>query len=220
MKESGQGDLYVLVADQDMRQSISKLLARPESLQIRPIKYTVERHMQRDPGCRAHAAGRLRPFISKYRHAMVVFDKEGSGQEHESRRQIQHDVERDLSRNGWNNRAKAIVIEPELETWVWNGSNDVPRILGWDSNYTSLRTWLTDKGLFPPDTAKPPDPKTAMKAALQEKRRLLSAALFGELAMTVSLRRCQCPAFRELRTTLQRWFPPRVARSPTTTEER
>lgn len=211
MNGSGPGDLYVLVADQDMRQSMSKLLARTESLRIRPIKYAVERHIQRDPGCRGHAASRLRPFISNYQYAMVVFDKEGSGQKHESRRNIQREVERTLSRNGWNNRAKAIVIEPELETWVWSGSNDVPRILGWDSNYTSLRTWLADQGLFPPDTDKPPDPKTAMKAALQEKRRPLSAAVFGELAMTVSLRRCQCPAFGELKDTLQHWFPPIAA---------
>ena len=206
--DPGQRDLYVLVADQDMRQSMSNVLARPESLRIHPITYTVETHTQRDPGCRAHAAERLRPLLSRFRHAMVVFDKEGSGQEHETREDIQREVERNLSRNGWNDRAKAIVIEPELETWVWNGSNDVPRILGWNSNYSSLREWLANKGFFPHGTAKPSDPKEALRAALQEKRQPVSAALFGELAATVSLQRCRCPAFGELRDTLQRWFPP------------
>ena len=28
-------------------------------------------------------------------------------------------VETDLSRNGWADRTKAIVIDPELEVWVW-----------------------------------------------------------------------------------------------------
>lgn len=73
-----QKDLYVLVADQDMRQTMANLLSRNESFGIRSITYTVDRHLQRDSGCRTDASRYLRnPIQYQYRHALVVFDKKG-----------------------------------------------------------------------------------------------------------------------------------------------
>lgn len=43
----GRGDLLVLVADLDMEQTVKGLLARPESLQMAPVKFEVRRHLRR-----------------------------------------------------------------------------------------------------------------------------------------------------------------------------
>ena len=207
IREGEQRDLYVLVADQDMLETMTNLLGRPEALAIRRISYAVDKHLQRDAGCRGDAARRLRPFIGDYRHALVVFDKHGCGRDDDTREDIQNEVESDLSLNGWRNRSRAIVIEPELEAWVWNASNHVPRTLGWDNNYQELKRWLEDIDFWPSDASKPSDPKEAMRAALREKKRRVSSALFGRLARSVTLRACEDPAFNELTGTLRTWFP-------------
>ena len=202
----GQKDLYVLVADQDMLQTMEKLLGRNTSLGIRPIEYAVAKHLHRDPGCRTSSSLYLRCHIHYYRYALVVFDGEGCG-DNAPREEIQYEVEQELANNGWQNRSKVLVIDPELETWIWNGSNHVPRILGWEGRYEELKAWLTTEELWPLSASKPPDPKKAMRAALREKRRSVAAKLFGQLAKSVTLRRCQDSAFNELRDTLQDWFP-------------
>ena len=200
-------DLVVLVPDLDLSGTVQRLLNRPESIGIRPVSFSVSRHLRRDAGCRAGAAERLREFIRDHRYALVIFDRDGSGDPRESRESIRDDVERGLSRNGWEDRCKAIVIEPELEAWIWNGSRHVPGILGWKDSYAGLRRWLTSLGLWAPDDLKPSDPKRALKAVLRKTRTPLSAKLYRRLADTVSVRRCADPAFREFRATLQRWFP-------------
>lgn len=200
-------DLFVLTADQDMLEAMNGLLRRPQPLGICEIHYTLGRHRHRDPGCRADASRRLRPYLREYRYALVVFDKHGCGRDDASRQDIQREVEQDLSRNGWEDRSKAIVIDPELETWVWSASNLVPRILGWTEGYEALRTWLNSRDLWSENAAKPADPKTAMRKVLREKNQSVSASLFGQLAASVSLQRCKCPAFKELKNTLQAWFP-------------
>ena len=206
MDEQGPRDLYVLVADLDMLQTMKGLLSRAQSLGVRPIRYTVGRHLRRDPGCRIEASQYLRGYISDYEHALVVLDRIGCGAS-APREEIQHAVERDLSANGWRDRSKAIVIDPELETWIWNGSNSVPKVLGWAGGYENPRAWLATQDPWPSSSAKPPDPKEAMRVALRKVRRSVSARLFGQLAESTTLRRCQDPAFNELKDTLQHWFP-------------
>ena len=138
---------------------------------------------------------------------MVIFDKDGCGREDDSRERIQMGVEQDLTSNGWaGDRAKAVVIEPELEAWVWTGSPYVARVLGWPHGYDHLRRWLVDRGLWLEGDAKPTDPKAAMEAVLRQTSKPHSAALFGELAKRTTWRGCQCPAFAELKSTLKRWF--------------
>lgn len=199
-------DLFALVADQDMVETMKALLKRHQSLGIRSIEYTVQRHLRRDPGCRGDAARRLRPHLHQYHKAVVMFDRHGCGRENFSREAIQHEVQRDLASNGWRDRAKAVVIDPELEAWVWAGSNNVTRSLGWPKGYDDLRTWLIGRGLWSAGDPKPSDPKAAMKAVLWETRTPHSPALFGELATRTTWRHCRCPAFAELTQTMKRWF--------------
>ena len=72
-------DLVVLVPDLDLSGTVQCLLNRPESIGIRPVSFSVSRHLRRDAGCRAGAAERLREFLRDHRYALVIFDKDGSG---------------------------------------------------------------------------------------------------------------------------------------------
>ena len=87
-------------------------------------------------------------------------------------------------------------------------SDPVTPLRPYIGRYDELRTWLGRRGLWEAAMARPQNPKEAYRAALREGRKRPSAALFGELAANVPLRRCRCPAFNELRRTLQGWFPP------------
>ena len=197
----------VLVPDLDIAGTVEGLLHRPESIGTRPVSFSITRHLRRDSGCRARAAERLREYIRDHRYAIVLFDKHGCGDPRESRESIGAEVEQRLSRNGWPDRCRAIVIEPELEAWIWTESRQVPSALGWSGDYRSLRDWLTGRGLWSPDAPKPAEPKRAVKAVLRKTSRPLSASLYRELADAVTVRRCVDPAFNEFTRTLRSWFP-------------
>ncbi len=116
MQDQQRKDLYVLVTDQDMLETTKGLLGRTASLGIRTIEYAIAKHLNRDSGCRTNASQYLRSYISNYDYALVMFDREGCGND-DSREEIQSEVETDLAANGWRDRSKVIVIDPELETW-------------------------------------------------------------------------------------------------------
>ena len=202
-------DLFVLTADADMDAAMKQLLtSRQPSLGIRPIEFTIARHFKRDAGCRVHAARRLDGHRHSYNYAMVVFDRDGCGAEDKPRETIQIEVEQDLRNSGWADRSKVIVIDPELEAWVWSNSPHTARILGWkEEGYAELRTWLHDRNLWPVDDLKPPDPKEAFRRALKAKGLQRSPKRFENLARVVGLANCRDPAFMELAATLAGWFP-------------
>ncbi len=211
MSEVGDAvDLVVLVADKDLEEVVKALLSRTDDLELRPFRFEVRRHPNRDGGCRTGAANFLRPFLRRYRHSLVLFDRDGCGSS-DSRERIQSDVNTDLSRNGWEDRTKAIVIEPELEAWVWGDLVQTSRILGWGDDFGDLRRRLGSRSLWEPRRTKPADPKRAMRTAMEwappGRRRKRSARIFGEIARLAAVEDCLDPAFKELKSTLQTWFP-------------
>lgn len=198
-------ELVALVADRDIQETLTRLFGRSESLQIRAFSFAINRHQGRDAGCRANASNLLRPFLATCRHAIVVFDRHGCGSA-SSCEEIERTLEAELSQSGWENRARVVVIDPELEVWLWTDSSVVSRALGWMGSYSELRSWLEDRGTWEHGSLKPNDPKAVMRSVLQETRRRRSARIFGEIAGGVSLRRCRDPAFRKLTDTLREWF--------------
>lgn len=107
----------------------------------------------------------------------------------------------------WADRARWIVIVPEVENWVWSDSPHVAGALGWEGRSPDLRTWLDREGLWPRKETKPPDPKLAFRKAVAEVRLPPSSAILRRIAETVSLERCTDAAFRSLSETLRTWFP-------------
>ena len=111
-------------------------------------------------------------------HALVVFDREGSGHESDPVSDLEEEVTRRLAAAGWGDRAAAIAIDPELEVWVWSDSPHVDRCLGWEGEQPSLRAWLEEQGMWPPGEPKPQDPKLAVELALRRARKPRSSALY------------------------------------------
>ena len=198
-------DLVLLVADKSIALAISGLLQRTEAFGMRGIDYEVRVHQQRDPGCRVDAAAFLRPLASQFEHALVVFDREGCGAD-APRQEIEEGVESELRRNGWGCRARVVVIDPELEVWVWTSSRGLANELGWGSRYAALREWLNENGYWPTEAVKPPDPKRAMEAAMQARRRPKSASTFRRLAEVLRFRDCSDGAFQKFHMVLVEWF--------------
>lgn len=199
----------MLVADVAIRQAILGLLEVPKRVGMRPISYEIDVHPDRDPGCRTSSAAMLRQRLRRFRKALVVLDRHGSGREAASRLEIQGEIELDLARNGWKERSKAIAIDPELESWLWAGGAAAREALDWRGSYGELRKWLHSKKLWAGDRAKPADPKKAAEAVLRRYGNPRSARRFRGLGKMARMGECQDAAFLELRDTLQDWFPAR-----------
>lgn len=206
MNDHFQKDLIVLVADKNMKFALSGLLSRNQSLEIRSIEYDIYDHPQHDPGCYLKGIEFLTSFQRSYSHALLIFDYDGSGAENQSIQDIQSNLEQNLNETEWGNRANVVIIDPELENWVWSDSPVVDQELGWVGKSPSLRTWLEDKGFINTGQFKPQKPKEAMEKALRETRKPRSSAIYESIAKQVSFQRCTDSAFLRLKEILQRWF--------------
>jgi len=98
--------------------AVKALLERSKSLQICPITFEVIRHPRRDAGVLRECVDLLKPYQQEYRYALVMFDREGCGKEELSARELEYKVEQQLNVSGWQGRAAAVVLDPELEVWV------------------------------------------------------------------------------------------------------
>ncbi|MFY9825484.1 MAG: hypothetical protein WAM82_29190 [Thermoanaerobaculia bacterium] len=204
-------DLILLVADKNMEASLKGLLSRFLSLKFRQVAFDLYVHPERDPGCLLRAHDFLRSFATRYDWALVLLDHAGCGREQEDRSALESDLERRLGEAGWEGRAAAIVIAPELESWVWSDSPKVDLALGWEGKSPPLRDWLREKGLLQAGVVKPAEPKRAVELALRTARKPRSSAIYFELAQGVSTDRCTDPAFAKLRRCLREWFPAAAA---------
>jgi hypothetical protein len=211
MSEPPKRDLFVLVADLDAQNAVSALLMRHKSIRIRPIAFDADqdmlRYSGRDSGCCAKAVEILRGVLRTHQHSLVFFDKEGCGRDLESRKIIEDDIEERLFHSGWDERAKVIVFDPELEAWVWAQSHHVATELGW-STLQNLHDFLhADKWLPDADDTKPLRPKEALEAALLKAQQSYSARRFRSLAEKVGrLDQCGDPSFAKFLATLRAWF--------------
>lgn len=200
-------DLVCLVADKNMEATISGVLERHQALGTRRIDALVLVHPQRDSACYHHPADILRGHSNSAKHALVVFDRAWNGVPDRSTADLEQDVEDRLQQlgAGW---AKAIVIDPELEVWLFRRSPRLDEALGWRHRQPSLQDRLATNGLWPTDAAKPTDPKRAIEWALRDAKKPRSSSIYRELAQTIGLKDCVDPSFQRFQTTLRGWFPP------------
>jgi hypothetical protein len=197
-------DLVVLVADKNMEAAVKTLIEkRHKSLGIRQVQADVFVHPEHDAGVFLKAHIFLKAHCNEYRYALVMFDHEGCGQQNKPAQQVEQAVKQRLEQSGWQGRCEVIVLEPELEAWVWSSSHHVPKVLG-----------LTPEQLqqilqrFPKThLGKPQRPKEAMEECLRQAKIPRSSSIYAELAETVGLKNCVEPSFVKFRRTLQKWFP-------------
>ncbi|HSK76644.1 MAG TPA: hypothetical protein VLQ45_09320 [Thermoanaerobaculia bacterium] len=204
-------DLVVLVPGKDERETLDSLLsARRESLGISPVRHQILVHPRRDAGCFHESPAVLEPYCRRAGHALVLFDLEGCGQEHRSAAEVEEDVVSRLSARGWQGRAGGVVIDPELEIWLWSDSPRVDAELSWTGRSLTLREWLRSEGWWQEGDLKPGKPKEALEKVLREVRLQRSSAIYGRLAKRVSLERCRDESFHRLCNLLRSWFPVRT----------
>jgi hypothetical protein len=206
MSTKSQKDLVVLVADADIEHAIRGLMERPRALRIRDgITLDIFKEPNRDPGVLRQAHEFLRNFQANYQYALVIFDREGCGHANKSARQLECEVEKRLESAGWRNRCAVVVLDPELESWVFVNSPHVINIIA-KGDGALYQSTLAQCNRLP--NGKPQHPKEVMEELLRKKLIPRSSSLYLELARQVSLSRCQDTSFQRFRHVLQTWFPP------------
>lgn len=198
-------DLIVLVADKNMQFAMQGGLERPESLGTRPISFDFRQHPGRDGGARTNGAQVLALEKARFSHALLVLDHEGSGAGELGALALETQLDEQL-KSTWSDRAKAIVITPEVDIWMWGSDNKLAEVLKWPRQ-ESIRDWLRDAGFDVTENGKPQRPKEALEAVFRVCKRPRSSAAYQQIAAGISLARCEDPAFLRLRDQLQRWFP-------------
>lgn len=191
-----------------MDAAVSALLDRPQSIGIRPVTHRIGTHPERDPGCFHKGPDFLRLFRSQARHALIILDFAWDGAPASTGIHLEKALDRKLNQAGMGEWAKAVVIDPELEAWVFAQSPHVARILGVEGTAAGLRKELENRALWARDEAKPRDPKAAMEWTLRQTRQPRSSSIYGRLATKVSTASCADRAFVRFRSQLQEWFPP------------
>ncbi|MBM3879415.1 MAG: hypothetical protein FJ387_06800 [Verrucomicrobia bacterium] len=145
---------------------------------------------------------------------MLVFDFEESGTDLPDAPALEAQLDERL-RARWSGAAKAIVIEPELDVWIWGSDNAVAEAIEWPAG-KPLRKWLREQGYDFEPSEKPARPKEALEAALRVPGLPRSSALYRRIAEKISLQRCTDCAFLRLRNQLALWF----SKPKTQTEQR
>ena len=107
-----------------------------------------------------------------------------------------------LRKNGWgNDRADVVVIDPELEVWIWQDSPHVQLAIGF-RDIGSLREALKKAGSWPEGENKPNEPKELFQKLCRQYRTPYSSALYRDIVEKVSVAGCRDPAFLQLLSTL------------------
>ena len=197
-------DLVLLVADKNAHFALKGALGRPEALGIRPIEFEFRVHPGRDGGTRRTGPEMLALERRRFKHALLVLDFEGCGTDLPNATELEAQLDGRLSTH-WKEAAKSIVIEPELDVWVWGADNAVEAVIEWPAG-KSVREWLRERGFTFEANEKPTRPKEALEAALRIPGLPRSSALYQTIAEKISLRRCGDEAFIRLRKQLLAWF--------------
>ena len=199
-------DLVCLVADKNMEAAIIQLLQRPKSLGTRVFKYKVVIHPEHDSGCFYSSEKILNSYYPTVKHALVILDYDWGGVPASNGSELEGQLEQSLNRRYKEGWARAVVIEPELEAWVFSTSPHVARVLGWPSN-ERLRSTLASAKLWRAGQPKPSDPKAALEEALHRRQIPRSSSIYRQLAGRVGTKSCTDRSFVRLKSLLKDWFP-------------
>lgn len=63
MSATDSKDLFVLAADLELKNALDGLPSRTRDLGLREVSYDIERHLNRDSGCRNESVEYLRPYL-------------------------------------------------------------------------------------------------------------------------------------------------------------
>jgi hypothetical protein len=116
-----------------------------------------------DCGIWKHAHENLQLFREQYRYAVIVLDAEFDPYPGAS--VLQEDISKGMIASGWDeDRFSVVVIQPELEAWLWAPNQNVALAFGHE-NFDGLRGLLEAQNLWNPGDPKPHDLKRARDLA-------------------------------------------------------
>jgi hypothetical protein len=206
-------DCIFLLADKNMRASFEGFFSRPDfyrslecgRIHIDPDRDIVVAAGDNDPGLYLRAHELLRPYQVTHRHAVVALDAEWEGSPGAD--DIRSHMESMISANGWHpNQFAVIVIDPELENWIWQRSVHISKGIGFEN----LDDLLADPDLrsdWPKGQYKPLHPKETLETILRKRRIPRSSAIYKQITSQVSVRGCRDDAFLFLVQKMREWFP-------------
>ena len=201
-------DLIVLVADISQEKTISTLLERRCRLSAISLpSFDIYRHAENDPGVYNKAGVFLSIFADLYRYSLVIVDAAWDGCP-SSAEEIATHIQAGLDYNGWLNRSAVVVINPELEIWVWSSSPHVPKILGTD--WATVRRIGESRNYWGTGELKPHSPKELYLDILRISKKRQSSAIFAELAQKVGIQRCHDESFTQLCQVLELGSAPSI----------
>jgi hypothetical protein len=212
-------DCFFLVADNNMRFAFEGFLTRENfhcSLECSPFNFDSAEDIlvasgDNDPGLYIRGHEILRPAKNTHKHAIVVLDAKWEGTP--GRQVITEQLSSRIASTGWGREDfQVIVIDPELENWIWQRNVNLAHFLRFDSLAKLLndpdvqRYWSKEK-------PKPECPKKVLETLLKKQNMRRSSALYRQISSKVSVKDCQDSAFHLLRDTLRRWFPADVIKT-------
>lgn len=158
-----------------------------------------------DPGLYTRGHELLRPYQATHRHAVVVLDADWDGSP--GKTAITEHLTAQITATGWRaDRFNVIVIDPELENWIWQQNDHVARGLGF-GNSNELMADPDLQVAWPQGQVKPSSPKEILEFLLQKRRIPRSSAIYKQITSQVSVKHCQDSAFHRLIDSLRTWFP-------------
>ena len=110
-------------------------------------------------------AKNLNELRCEFQQALLIFDYEGCGVSNVISQELQAVLNRELEKS-WGCRARTVILNPELEAWVWSDSPHVDNILGRKNEQAPLREWLKNQNWVCERKSKPERPKETFEAAL------------------------------------------------------
>lgn len=207
---NGKRPLVILVADGTMRAVFQAFFRRShfhstfqcQRFEFDPAREVFSSSPYTDGGVCKHCVELLRGYQRTHHRALVVIDQQFGAERPAS--EVQRGMKIRLSRSGWGDRVQVIVIDPELEVWLWQDNPNVPRAL---NHRGDLRKDLMSSGDWPVDCAKPFKPKETIQRLIRANRAGTPMAVYAKIAERVSVEGCVDGAFITLRETLRSWFP-------------
>jgi len=200
--------LFCIVADRNMKAVVEELIPRVRNMDGLSFAFRfsdVIVHPRHDPGCywegpeliadRVQADSRL--------YGMLLLDFAWEGHSHRCPEEMQQHLQQRMERAG--QRALAVVLDPELEEWVFVRSPRAIEAMGW-TDWNEAKRVLQEAGLWKKECTKPEDPKKAMEVLLRSKGIPRSSSVYREIARFAGLKHCRSRSFTRIRMALQRWF--------------
>jgi hypothetical protein len=211
-------DVIFHLADEHMEKGLKAFFARDDwhhALGCRQFEIDPENENDffrvaghTDGGIWRHAGNNLRLFHDKYRYAVIILDADFEPRPGADI--LRREISETMIRAGWvAERFAVIVIEPELEAWLWSPNQNVALAFG-HADFDLLRGVLEREQLWNPGDAKPNDLKRARDRAARLGGKKTGGPIFKGVFSNISRRACDLcvePGFMAMRTALQTWFP-------------